>query len=315
MEHSHSIKPNTPHTDIRSGGWIEQKLPPHARPFAYLMRLDRPIGTWLLLLPGWWAILAAAGGVSGLGVWGWYVLFLFGLGAIIMRGAGCAINDLWDRKIDRQVERTKSRPLAAGDITPLQAILLILVLLWMGLLILVQLPTSAILVGVASLGLIGIYPLAKRVMQCPQLVLGFTFNVGALMGWASLRGEINTPAVLLYGAGICWTLGYDTIYAHQDKQDDALIGIKSTALWFAQRSPLFISGFYGAATLMIYFSGWLTNQGPLFYGLWAIATFHLIRQVSRWDLDNPASCLAVFRSNRDFGLLILLAFASGTLFS
>lgn len=275
------------------------------------MRLDRPIGTWLLLLPGWWAILAASVGVSNLGIWGWYVLFLFGLGAILMRGAGCAINDLWDRKLDRQVERTKSRPLAAGDLTPLQAILLVLVLLWIGLLILVQLPASAILIGVASLSLVGLYPLAKRVIWCPQLVLGLTFNVGALMGWASLREEINAPAWILYLAGIFWTLGYDTIYAHQDKQDDALIGIKSTALWFGEKSPLFVAGFYGVAALMIYAAGWLTNQSPIFYGLWAIATLHLIQQVFRWNLDDPANCLAVFRSNRDFGLLVLLAFTIG----
>lgn len=310
MEHSHTTKPACAHTDIRRAGWIEQKLPPSFRPFAYLMRLDRPIGTWLLLFPGWWAILAASGGILGLGFRGAFVLSLFGLGAVIMRGAGCAVNDLWDRTLDRQVERTKSRPLAAGDITPFQAIFLIFVLLCIGFLILVQLPVLAILIGVGSLVLVWLYPLAKRVMWCPQLVLGLTFNVGVLMGWASLREELSAPAWVLYLAGICWTLGYDTIYAHQDKEDDALVGIKSTALWFGKRSPFYVAGFYGATVLLIYGAGWLTGEGLLFYVLWAVAAVHLIFQTVRWKPDDPANCLSVFRSNRDFGVLVLLAFAS-----
>lgn len=299
------------HTDIVKTGWVEQKLPRAARPYAYLMRLDRPIGTWLLLLPGWWAIVAGGAGVENMGWYGFYLLFLFGLGAVIMRGAGCVINDLWDIKYDRMVERTKSRPLAAGDIKPLQALFFLFFLLWVGLIILVQLPSPAIFIGIAVMALVVSYPLAKRVTWYPQFVLGLTFNIGALMGWAAIAGEVEAAAWVLYAAGLAWTLGYDTVYAHQDKADDAIVGVKSTALKFGAKSPVCVFWFYMLAAVLLYAAGMMLDVEWPFYLIWALATFHLIAQVAGWNMDDPASCLSVFRSNRNFGLIVMAAFALG----
>ncbi len=299
------------HTDIVKTGWVEQKLPPAARPYAYLMRLDRPIGTWLLLLPGWWAIVAGGAGVENMGWEGFYLLILFGLGAVIMRGAGCVINDLWDIKYDRMVERTKSRPLAAGDIKPLQALFFLFFLLWVGLIILVQLPTPAILIGVLVMALVVSYPLAKRVTWYPQFVLGLTFNIGALMGWAAVVGELEPVAWVFYAAGLAWTLGYDTVYAHQDKADDAIVGVKSTALKFGEKSPLYVFWFYMVTAALLYVAGMMIDVQWPFYLIWALATFHLISQVIAWNMNDPASCLAVFKSNRNFGLIVMAAFALG----
>lgn len=283
------------------------------RPYAYLMRLDRPIGTWLLLLPGWWAIMAGGGGIDTMGWYGVWLLALFGIGAVIMRGAGCIINDLWDVKYDRMVERTRSRPLAAGDVSPRQALAALFILLWLGLLILVQLPGETICIGIAVMALVLTYPLAKRLTWYPQLVLGLTFNIGALMGWTAMVGGFEPEAWLLYFAGIFWTLGYDTIYAHQDKADDALIGIKSTALKFGDRSSAYVFWFYMAAALLLYLTGFSLDMAWPFYPLWSLAAFHLIVQVARWDMNDPVSCLATFRSNRNFGLLVFAAFALGFL--
>lgn len=308
-----AAKPVQPHTDIVRLNWIEERIPKALRPYAYLMRLDRPIGTWLLLLPGWWSIMAGAQGIENIGWWGIYLMALFGVGAVIMRGAGCIINDLWDMRYDRMVERTKSRPLASGEVKPFHAMIVLGILLWLGLLILVQLPTSAIFIGFAVMGLVVTYPLAKRITWYPQFVLGLTFNIGALMGWAAMVGEIQTAAWVLYAAGILWTLGYDTIYAHQDKNDDALIGVKSTALKFAENSPIWVFWFYMAAALMIYGAGMMLEVNWPFYMLWLVAAGHLLIQVMRWDIDNPHNCLDLFRSNRNFGLLVLIAFALGFL--
>lgn len=283
------------------------------RPYAYLMRLDRPIGTWLLLLPGWWAIMAGGQGVENLGWDGFYLIALFGLGAVIMRGAGCVINDLWDVEYDRQVERTRHRPLASGAVGKVQAVFLLLLLLWLGLIILVQLPTTAIMIGCGVMVLVITYPLAKRVTWYPQFILGLTFNIGALMGWASVAGDVETPAWMLYAAGILWTLGYDTIYAHQDKTDDAVIGVKSTALKFGDKSPLWVFWFYAGTAVLIYGSGMSLDVSWPFYLIWALGAFHLVSQVASWDPDNPVSCLHEFRSNRHFGLIVLAAFALGFL--
>lgn len=299
------------HSDIVKTGWVEQKLPPAFRPYAYLMRLDRPIGTWLLLLPGWWTIVAGGSGVENMGWYGFYLLFLFGVGAVIMRGAGCVINDLWDIKYDRMVERTKSRPLAAGDIKPLQALFFLFFLLWLGLIILVQLPSSAIFIGICVMVLVVTYPLAKRVTWYPQVVLGLTFNIGALMGWAAIVGELEPLAWVFYIAGLAWTLGYDTVYAHQDKADDAIVGVKSTALKFGDKSPVFVFWFYMVTAALLYAAGMLSDVQWPFYLIWALATFHLMMQVVSWDMNDPASCLSVFRSNRNFGLIVMAAFALG----
>lgn len=297
------------HTDIYKDGWVEKYLPQFFWPYARLARLDRPIGTWLLLLPGLWSIMAAGHGPLNLGFRGWYFMLLFALGAVIMRGAGCVINDLWDRDIDAQVERTKSRPLAAGDVTPAKAFLFLFLLSWLGLMILVQLSSTAIFLGLLSVVLIVLYPLAKRVTWYPQFILGLTFNMGALMGWATITGQLGWPALLLYMAGIAWTLGYDTIYAHQDKEDDAVIGIKSTALKFGDESGKWIAGFYAATAFLLLLVGVLMNAYWGFYVGWAACCFHLIIQLACWDKDDPASSLKTFRANRNFGLLVLLALA------
>ncbi|HRQ61807.1 MAG TPA: 4-hydroxybenzoate octaprenyltransferase, partial [Alphaproteobacteria bacterium] len=214
------------------------------KPYMDLARLDRPIGWFLLLIPGWWAIALAGGGFAGMGFWDYYVAFLFLIGAIVMRAAGCAVNDIWDRNFDAQVERTRSRPLADGTLTVPQAIVFTGALLLIGFAILIQLGGTAIVLGFLSLPLIFVYPLMKRITFWPQAFLGITFNMGALIGWAAITGFVEFSAMLLYLAGLFWTLGYDTIYAHQDKEDDALAGIKSTALLLGDQSKLFIGGFY-----------------------------------------------------------------------
>jgi 4-hydroxybenzoate polyprenyltransferase len=313
MTEINTTAPEAGHTDIVRAHWIEHKLPRTFRPFAYLMRLDRPIGTWLLLLPGWWAIMAGGQGIENLGWYGVYMILLFGVGAVIMRGAGCIINDLWDVEYDKLVERTKNRPLASGAISKTQAMFFLMLLLWVGLIILVQLPSAAIFIGLAVMLLVVSYPLAKRVTWYPQFVLGLTFNIGALMGWASIAGAVEAPAWALYGAGIAWTLGYDTIYAHQDKNDDAIVGVRSTALKFGDHSPLWIFWFYMLAAILLYASGMMMDVSWPFYVIWAFGAFHLIAQIVSWDMDDAASCLRTFRSNRSFGLIVFAAFALGFL--
>ncbi len=297
------------HTDIASGDWIDRRLPPAARPYARLMRLDRPIGTWLLLWPCFWsATLAAQGGWPNL----WH-LFLFALGSIVMRGAGCVVNDLYDRKIDRQVERTRVRPLASGVLSVWRAAIFLVFLLLVGLVILLQFNALTVWVGVASLALVFTYPLAKRFTYWPQLVLGLTFNWGALLGWTAARGELSLAPLALYTAGVFWTLGYDTIYAHQDKRDDALVGIKSLALYLGDKSRSWLVGFYAAFFALLASAGASAGLGPLFYALLPLSALHAVWQLATWKMDDPANCLKRFRSNRDFGLLVWIAILVGAL--
>ncbi len=282
-----------PYTDITIPKW----LAPHSermRAYAHLMRLDRPIGTWLLLLPGWWAIALADASR-------WDLYILFAIGAVVMRGAGCAINDLWDQDMDAKVERTQLRPLPSGRLTRREAFGLLGVLLLTGFLILISMPPMAIALGVLSLGFVVTYPLMKRFTWWPQLFLGFTFNFGALIGWAAATGVLSWQAVVLYTGGIFWTLGYDTIYAHQDKEDDALAGIKSTARLFGNNSKRWIAGFYAAAIMLF------AVAVPLHASvLMILPALHFAWQVREWDMNDPASSLKFFKSNRDAGLLILL---------
>jgi len=294
-------------TDIRRDGIIKS-LPYKWRPYALLLRLDRPIGWWLLLLPGWWAIALAAGGVNDLNLYQWYLLLLFFIGAIIMRGAGCVVNDLWDRGLDAKVERTRERPLASGAIQPWQAVSFLISLLLIGLLILIQMPKLTIWLGVFSLILIATYPYMKRITWWPQAFLGITFNFGVPMGWSAATGTIEWPALFLYVGAFFWTLGYDTVYAHQDKADDEIVGIKSTALLFGERSKKWVAIFYGAAWCLIAIAAGIGGASIIALGLLLLPGVHLLLQVLTWRMDDPASSLKTFKSNMICGLLFFLAF-------
>jgi 4-hydroxybenzoate polyprenyltransferase len=285
-----------------ANGWLERLTPERWHNFLRLMRLDRPIGTWLLLLPGWWAIALSASLWQGL-----WLFLLFGVGAVLMRGAGCVVNDMADRDLDRLVARTRDRPLASGAVSLRDAALFLTALLLASLLILLCLNRFAILLGAASLLLVFPYPLMKRITYWPQAWLGLTFNWGALLGWAAVTGTISSPAILLYLGGIFWTLGYDTIYAHQDKADDPLVGIKSTALRFGDATPWWLLRFYGGAWLLFVLAGLVAGLKLIFLAGLALAGLQLLWQIYTLKLDEPADCLAKFKSNRLFGWLFLAA--------
>lgn len=276
------------------------------RPYAILARLDRPVGVWLLLLPCFWAIVLASGDVR---LWGRSDLFLvalFVLGAFVMRSAGCVINDMWDRKLDRKVERTSVRPLACGSLSVMQALIFLCMLLSVGLLILLQMNMLTIILGVMSLPLIATYPLMKRFTWWPQAFLGLTFNFGALMGWSAFAGDLSFAAVLLYVSGFFWTLGYDTIYAHQDMEDDALAGIKSTALKFGEKSKAWVGIFYLFSLFALMASLYLATDNIFALLMILPPGLHLSAQIMSWKMKNPESALRVFKSNRNYGLLVTL---------
>jgi 4-hydroxybenzoate polyprenyltransferase len=288
------------------GNWVDTGAPHWLRPYLRLTRLDRPIGWWLLLLPCWWS--AALAGIAN-GAWGpdpWHVL-LFLLGAIVMRGAGCTWNDLVDRDIDARVERSRSRPIPSGQVSVPAAYMFLVAQALVGLLILLQFNRFAVMVGIASLAVVAIYPFMKRVTYWPQIFVGLAFSWGALMGWAAARGRLELPAFLLYAGSIAWVIHYDTIYAHQDREDDALVGLKSTALLFAERTKPALALFSGAAVVLIGLAGYVAGGGLIFaLGLAAFAA-HLAWQIARIDIASPDSCLAMFRANRDAGLILFAA--------
>ncbi len=294
--------------DIPVGNWIDRHVPPPIRPYLRLMRLDRPIGTWLLLLPGWWAIALAAGRWPDL-----RLIVLFGLGATIMRGAGCTFNDIVDRDFDAMVARTAARPIPSGAVSIRQACFFLAGLLAIGLAILLQLNGAAVVLGAASLLLVFSYPFMKRITYWPQAWLGLTFNWGALLGWAAVTGRLALPSLILYVAGLFWTLGYDTIYAHQDKEDDALIGVKSTALRLGDATPGWLILFYGVAMVLIAAAGWTAGLGWAFTLLLVPAAAQAVWQVRTLVMDDPLDCLAKFRSNRLFGWIVLAAIIAGKL--
>lgn len=297
-----------PHTDIRARGWVAQ-LPQGWRPYALLMRLDRPIGSWLLFLPGLWAFaMAAPGWAEGL-----RLILLFGIGSVVMRGAGCVVNDLWDRDLDRKVTRTAGRPLASGAVRPKQALAFLACLLAIGLAILLQLNPLCWLLGVVSLVPVALYPLAKRVTDFPQAVLGLTFSWAAPMGYAASTGRLDAPGLVLYAAAFLWILGYDTIYAHQDREDDALVGVRSTALRFAERTGPFLVFCYAGTVALMLLAGALAGMGPLFWPAMLLPAGVLAWQIRRLDIHDPALCLKLFQRNREVGLLVALAFLAGRL--
>jgi 4-hydroxybenzoate polyprenyltransferase len=295
-------------SDIDRGDWVERHLPVRARPYARLARLDRPIGTWLLLFPGWWGIALAAQRWPAPAL-----LALFALGAVVMRGAGCTLNDIADRHYDGQVARTRLRPLPSGAVSVRQAVVFLLLQLALGAAVLFSLNRASILLGLAVLGLIGSYPFMKRITYWPQVFLGLNFNWGALVGWTAVAGSLGWPPLLLYLGGVFWTIGYDTIYAHQDKEDDALIGVKSSALALGSRTRPWIFVFYAAALVLWGVAGHDAGLGILFWAGLAAAALHLAWQAARVDIDRAADCLAKFRSNRAVGWLVLGGIVAGHL--
>jgi 4-hydroxybenzoate polyprenyltransferase len=288
-----------------TGNWVDGFAPPRTRPYLRLARLDRPIGSWLLLMPCWWS-LGLAGMQAGRLPSLWHITLFF-VGAFAMRGAGCTWNDLVDRDIDARVERTRSRPIPSGQISARAALVFLVAQALVGLVVLVQFNRFAIGVGIASLGVVAIYPFMKRFTYWPQIFLGLAFSWGALMGWAGARGALEAPAFLLYAGSIAWVIHYDTIYAHQDREDDALVGLKSTALLFGARTKPALALFSAASVLLIALAGVTAHAGLVFaLGLAAFAA-HLAWQIAFIDIDDQESCLRMFRSNRDAGLILFAA--------
>lgn len=288
-----------------TGNWVDSLAPSYTRPYLRLARLDRPIGSWLLLMPCWWSV-----GLAGMhndrlpSLWH---IVLFFIGAFAMRGAGCTWNDLVDRDLDGRVERTRSRPIPSGQVTVAQATMFMVAQVLVGFVVLIQFNRFTVAAGIASLLVVVIYPFMKRITYWPQIFLGLAFSWGALMGWPAAFGRLDWPAIVLYVGSILWVIGYDTIYAHQDRDDDLLIGIKSTALLFGERTPTMLATFYAGAIVLIAAAGFMAGGGIIFtIGIIGFAA-HLAWQVSRLDIDDPAHCLTLFKSNRDAGLILFAA--------
>ena len=285
-----------------TGNWVDGLAPSFARPYLRLARLDRPIGSWLLLMPCWWSVGLAgmqAGRLPSL----WHIVLFF-VGAFAMRGSGCTWNDLVDRDLDKRVERTRSRPIPAGQVSVAQATLFMVAQALVGLAVLLQFNDFTVTTGLVSLIVVVIYPFMKRVTYWPQIVLGLAFSWGALMGWPAAFGRLDWPPLILYAGSIAWVIGYDTIYAHQDREDDLLIGLKSTALLFGENTRPMLTRFYAAAVVLIGIAGLMAGGRLIFViGLAAFAA-HLAWQVTRLDVDDPAHCLKLFKANRDAGLIL-----------
>ena len=298
-----------------AGNWVDTRAPQSWRPYLRLSRLDRPIGTWLLLLPCWWAIALAALATNSFTAFEVWLIAGSAIGAALMRGAGCTWNDITDRHIDGSVARTRSRPIPSGAVTVKQALTWMVAQCAVAFAILLTMPLAAIALGIAALIPVAIYPFAKRFTWWPQVFLGLAFNWGALLLWTAHTGSLGWPAVALYVAGISWTLFYDTIYAHQDTEDDALIGVKSTARLFGDNSPMWLRGFLvgtlfllGLAVIGATIDRSLPSLLIALLGPWALA-WHLTWQLTRFRPNDTASLLMLFRSNRNAGLLPLPFFA------
>ncbi len=305
---SHSAEAATRIADAPAGNWVDRLAPERLKPWLRLIRADRPIGVWLLLWPCWWST-ALAGIASGAPFPDVRLLALFAAGAFAMRSAGCIYNDILDRDIDAKVERTRGRPLASGQISLTGAAVFMVALCLVGLAVLLQFNLFAIVLGFASVGVVLIYPLMKRITYWPQAVLGLAFSWGALMGWAAVFGELELAPLLLYAAAVAWTIGYDTIYAHQDKEDDAVIGLKSTALRFGARTKEWLALFYGLTLGGLALAGALAGVGAIYYVGLVAGAMHLAWQVVTLDTEDTRNCLTRFRSNHGFGAIIFAAMA------
>lgn len=302
-----TTKDTGPVADAVKRHWVDTRLPAWARPYARLARWERPIGWWLLLWPCWWSAALAA--IAQEAPWPnpWH-LVLFMVGAIAMRGAGCTYNDLVDEDIDAQVERTRSRPIPAGQVSRTQAKIFLVLQALAGLLVLIQFNIFAIGLGVAALLPVAIYPFMKRITNWPQFFLGLAFSWGALMGWAAAFGSLGWAPVVLYIGGICWTIGYDTIYAHQDKEDDALVGVRSTARLFGAWTKPAMFLLYAAATALFILAASLADAGPAAFAGIVIGAAHLAWQAIVLDIDDPDQCLKLFRSNTTYGWILFAGF-------
>lgn len=299
--------------DAQQGNWVDTLAPQLWRPYLRLARADRPIGTWLLLFPCWWALLLAmlhesqsrSLAAADLRMALWYGV-LFAIGAFVMRGAGCAFNDYVDRNFDAKVARTRSRPIPSGQVSPKAALAFVVALSLIGFCVLIQFNGFTIAVGVASLALVAVYPFMKRFTYWPQVVLGLTFNWGALVGWAAVHGSLSLAPVLLYAGAVLWTVAYDTIYAHQDKEDDLSLGLKSTAIRFGDATGSWLLGLY-AGTVVVW-GGALVLAGAGWPGLAALAAIcgHFAWQVASLDTEDADNCLARFKSNRTVGVILTL---------
>jgi 4-hydroxybenzoate polyprenyltransferase len=295
--------------DATPGNWVDRLAPAAVKPYLRLARFDRPIGAWLLLFPAWWSQALAELSLGRPYPSLWY-LALFLIGAFIMRGAGCTYNDIVDRDFDARVARTAARPIPSGQVSVPQAFAFLGVLCLLGLIVLLQFNLFTVLLGAASLLLIAVYPFAKRFTFWPQVVLGLTFKWGALVGWAAVTGALALPAVLLYAGSVLWTIGYDTIYAHQDKEDDALVGLKSTALKFGDATRPWLAAFYAGAVLLWGAAGLIASARILFVLALAIAALQLAWQVATLDTRDAGNCLRRFKSNQWVGWILLLGLAA-----
>jgi len=307
--------------DATDANWVDRLAPKRTRPYLRLSRADRPAGTWLLLIPCWWGIALAAAATGQIIAAVWPALGC-AIGAFLMRGAGCTWNDITDRHIDAQVARTRSRPIPSGQVTPKKAAIWMIIQALLAFGILLTFNTTAIALGILSLAPVAIYPFAKRFTWWPQIFLGLAFNWGAILGWAAVTGSLSAAPFLLYLAGIIWTLFYDTIYAHQDREDDALIGVKSTARLFAQNTPTWLLGFLIASVTLLTLATILalTSQSNPIALIAALASvwgfgWHLAWQLRKLDINDPEICMHLFRSNRDAGLIIAAGFAVAALIS
>src|SRR5680860_114211 len=293
-------------SDAGARNWVDRFAPAVILPYLRLVRADRPIGFFLLALPCFWSVSLAARSLGEPYPDPW-LLFLFAVGAIVMRGAGCTYNDIIDRDIDAKVARTSSRPLPSGQVSPRAAILFMLALSLIGLAVLLSFNSYTVWLGLGVLPIVALYPFVKRFSHWPQAVLGLAFNWGALLGWPAVLGRLDWPAAVLYAGAVCWTVGYDTIYAHQDREDDDLIGLKSTALKFGRATKPWLALFYGFAWAAITVAGVMAGAGFFFLLGMILAAAHLVWQVLSLDIDDTENCLVRFRANRDFGLIVFAA--------
>jgi 4-hydroxybenzoate polyprenyltransferase len=300
-----SPKPMASVVDASPSNWVDRWAPASWQPYLRLGRFDRPIGAWLLLFPCWWS-QALAEVNSSHHYPNLFYLTLFAIGAFAMRASGCAYNDYIDRDIDARVQRTANRPLPSGQISPQSALIFVVTMALIGLFVLLNFNSFTIWLAIASLLIVFVYPFAKRLTSYPQIVLGLVFNWGALVGWAAIKSTIGLPALALYAGCVFWTVGYDTIYAHQDKEDDVLLGLGSTALKFGDDTVPFVGGMYGLAGIMWLVAGALAGAHLVYFLAIVLVFLQMSWQVSTLDINDPVNCLRRFKSNRDVGLAVFM---------